>query len=275
MNVSDPSKPAVTDEMLLKAVIISVKYGDILAHTLPHTRHQVDELIVVTTPDDKHTRRLCEQYNVRRLETNVFYQNDLRFNKGAAINEGLRAMNVQWAGTREWFIHMDADILPPPRMKEILRNLRHELDKEGIYGADRLMCQSYEDFTRYMADPEIHVESNMWNRGGAFPLNVRVCPVYQGGGYVPIGFFQLWNPHGSNVRKYPEGGAAHKTDYSFGVQFARRHRHLLPELFMLHLEPDFPQRMGMNWGGRQTRTFGPGNAGPVERYHAGDMKLYE
>ncbi len=44
---------------------------------------------------------------------------------------------------------------------------------------------------------------------------------------------------------------------------------------MLHLEPDFPQRMGMNWGGRQTRTFGPGNAGPVERYHAGDMKLYE
>src|ERR1035437_6127938 len=78
-------------KMRLKGIIVCVDYADVLAWTLPHNIRQFDELLVVTTGRDLHTRRLCEHLGVRRIETDVFYKGGVPFNKGAGINAGLRA----------------------------------------------------------------------------------------------------------------------------------------------------------------------------------------
>ena len=80
------------------------------------------------------------------------------------------------------------------------------------------------------------------------------------GGYVPIGYFQMWNRE-SNITRYPtnqDGGAEH-TDLLHGLQWPRPDRILIPEIIAVHLESQ-PASMGANWKGRTTRTFGPESA---------------
>jgi hypothetical protein len=81
-------------------------------------------------------------------------------------------------------------------------------------------------------------------------------------GYVPIGFFQMWHSHseyykGTRSRPYPtEHNDACRTDVQFGMKWDRRHRELLPEFFVVHLESQEAPN-GANWCGRKTRRFGP------------------
>ena len=85
-----------------------------------------------------------------------------------------------------------------------------------------------------------------------FPIGSRLV-LREQGGYVPIGFFQLW--HG---RRYPvrQGNAEH-TDVLHALQWPRDKRRLLEEVFAVHLESE-RSKMGANWSGRKTVPFGPG-----------------
>ena len=76
------------------------------------------------------------------------------------------------------------------------------------------------------------------------------------GGYVPIGFFQLF--HGSAWKRYPivQDGDAEHTDVLHGIRWDRPKRVLLPEIIAIHLESETAS-MGVNWKGRKTRRFGP------------------
>ncbi len=77
------------------------------------------------------------------------------------------------------------------------------------------------------------------------------------GGYVPIGFFQMWN-RASTITRYPttqDAGAEH-TDVLHGLQWPRPDRILIPEIIAVHLESE-PCAMGANWKGRITKQFGP------------------
>ena len=120
--------------MLLEAVIVCVDYADFLAITLPYTLPLVDSVVVVTTPADKLTQRLCAKYSVRCLETDVFYRDQgTKFNKARGINHGLNHCQ-----RRDWLIHMDADVVLPMRTRHFLQNA--ELQKDCIYGSDRVNC---------------------------------------------------------------------------------------------------------------------------------------
>ena len=79
--------------MKLEAVIVCVNYSDFLAHTIQSTKNQFDQLVVVTDYEDLETKKLCEYYNVKCVQTNVFYENGDKFNKGKGINE--RAYNLE------------------------------------------------------------------------------------------------------------------------------------------------------------------------------------
>ena len=81
------------------------------------------------------------------------------------------------------------------------------------------------------------------------------------GGYVPIGFFQMWNRE-SNISRYPttEDGGAEHTDLLHGLQWPRPNRVLIPEIIAVHLESE-PSSMGANWNGRTTKAFGPESRG--------------
>jgi hypothetical protein len=86
-----------------------------------------------------------------------------------------------------------------------------------------------------------------------FPIGTRVA-FQHAGGYVPIGFFQLWHAD-SGVTTYIDGHTdAGREDSNFAAQWPRRRRGFIPEITAYHLESE-PAEMGVNWKGRKTKPF--------------------
>lgn len=243
-------QPTPVARQPIEAVVVCVNYADFLAHTLPANRTQFDRMVVVSDADDERTKQLCEYYNVELVVTDAFYQNGDTFNKGAGINAGLEKLTC-----RGWVVHLDADIYMPPHTRGIIDRL--DLDPVKIYGADRLMCPSYDAWADFICKPEPIQNSWVFIHPTAFPMGVRIAEyMTPKGGWGPIGYFQLWNPGGSGVWSYPtEHGAADRTDVLFSKQWTRSLRELLPEVLLIHLEST--TEMGCNWWGRRSPDFGP------------------
>jgi hypothetical protein len=233
--------------MKIEAVVTCVDYADFLAETLPHNRSLFDNLVVVTSPEDKATQRICEYWHVECLRTDAFRSRWGEFCKGAAINDGLARLSKT-----DWLIQMDADILLPPLTRTLLENAA--LDPGLIYGVDRHMVQGYAPWRKFMALPGLQQENQIFVHPNHFPIGVRVAPQVHGG-WLPIGFFQMW--HASSGRlTYPDthNGAA-RTDMQFAAQWPRNRRAMIPEVIAYHLESDANAPMGANWNGRQTPRF--------------------
>ena len=77
----------------------------------------------------------------------------------------------------------------------------------------------------------------------------------------------MWNRksdhrHGIRLRRYPDNHQdAARADVKFALQWDRRHRQLIPEVFVAHLESE-PAPVGANWKGRKTKRFGPPDPPP-------------
>ena len=242
--------------MRIEAVTVCINYGDFLAVTAEWNRHLFDHWVVVTSPDDDVTREVCRQYQLQTLLTEEGYDSGGRFNKGALVERGLQMLS-----TEGWRWHLDADVVFPSHTRKQLE-LAH-LDPAVIYGVDRIMVRSWNDWVRLR-------DSGYVSRPFDNPHEVRFPPGFEVGsrwvvpqsGWVPIGFTQLW--HASmeewrrvRVRPYPgnHGGASH-TDVRHSLQWDRRRRQLLPELIAVHLESEHAE-IGANWTGRTTAPFGP------------------
>lgn len=231
----------------IEAVVVCYNYSDFLAATLPHNIQMVDRLVVVTHPSDVGTQRLCDKFSVDCIKAEVFHDDNDRFNKGRAINLGLA--NLRHDG---WLLHLDADILLPHRFHNALHLAR--LNKEYLYGADRLNVTSYEQWEKYKhkSIPQ-HQWRFMVTPQPEFTLGSRLIHLEYS--YCPIGYFQLW--HSSVRRKYPiVCGSAEHSDILFAVQWNVEQRILIPSFFVYHLESE-PVKMGANWNGRKTKVFGP------------------
>jgi len=164
-------------------------------------------------------------------------------------------------GAKDWILHLDADIVLPRKFRQYL-DWAH-LDERTIYGADRCNLVGWDKWNRlkqyagawdnhaYGCGHWFHPECSLGSRW--------VSKLHA---YVPVGFFQLF--HGSaivdggyHVKMYPqEHGDAARSDVQFALQFDRRHRQLLPEVIVLHLDSE-PSALGANWKGRMTPRFGP------------------
>jgi hypothetical protein len=235
--------------MIIECVITCVNYGDFLSASLPFNRHVFDHLVVVTTPEDAQTQHICRHYDVHCLVTDAFGAGGDQFNKGRAINAGLAQLK-----RTGWLVHMDADIVLPPKARELLLGV--PLDPLTIYGIDRVNCKSYFQWSRFLRLPSVQHELDVFVHSGPFKVGTRIAKSeYQG--FIPVGFFQLWHGPSYPDRRYPEYHAdAARGDMLFAVQWPRLKRQLLPELFAIHLESE-RVAMGANWKGRITRPFGP------------------
>lgn len=224
----------------MQAVIVSVSYADFLSYTLPANLHQFKKVCVVTEEADRHTRALCEFYDVECVLAGG--------NKGAKINAGIERLDKS-----DWILQLDADVWLPPQTIRIIE--RKDLDKECLYGVDRAMCTSWKEFDDFLAGNE-PVYPTKFFTVPPFPIGARVSQHY-GYGYLPLGYFQLWHPLGSGVFSYPTDhgteGIYARTDIQHAIKFARRE--LLAEPIVIHLE-EGPAVMGANWNGRTTATFG-------------------
>lgn len=140
-----------------------------------------DNFIVVTTPEDKDTQRFCNDLGISLAVTNAYYKYNFKFNKGAAINEGLKELKFF-----DWIIHLDSDIILREDYREILEK---ELDDiECFYGSRRIIVPKKKDFFDILEGKR--EESDYIS--------------YPGIGY---GYIQIWNMQSSIIKsgaKYPE-----------------------------------------------------------------------
>lgn len=246
----------------IEAVTVCVGYADFLAETCRFNRQFFSEWVIVTSPDDQETLRVCHCYNLRALTTKDFSRNGRAahqgkiFNKGRAIQRGFDSISA-----KQWVLHLDADIVLPQEFPHAL-NMAH-LSEEKIYGCDRQNICGWDAWQR--------VKQSAYRQHGMhcyilphdkYPVMARWAS--DRNGYVPIGFFQLM--HGSTLtrngiwhRPYPaHHGHAARSDVQFGLQWDRQDREIIPELLVWHLESE-PSKVGQNWGGRTSKPFGPGN----------------
>jgi len=239
-------------KMYLECLIICVNYSDFLSNTLPYNKSLFDNVIIVTDKKDRSTKNLCDFHGIKCLQTDAFYENGHKFNKGRAISEGLKSLTQ-----KGWVIQMDADIYLPPLTRLILEKIEPELDKESIYGIDRFICNSYETWSKWITNPSGLHTNEIYVHTKNFPIGVRVAQYYQSG-YVPIGFFQMWHPEKSKISDYPsQHDGAGKSDMDHAKRWRRGKRQLIPEIICVHLDSTLPgDKMGVNWNGRSTPYFG-------------------
>lgn len=234
--------------MNISAVIVCVNYGDFLAHTLPQNKTQFDETIIVTTPRDVYTQAVCEFNDVRCIVTDVFYENGASFNKAKGINEGLKAINK-----RGWILHLDADIWLPSTFRAIME--QYPLQTDVLYGVDRMMCPDYDAWVNFLTQQKPIHEAWVYQHMDFFPMGERFIQ-YKGGGYVPLGYFQMF--HKNNFKLYPEQHmSAARTDLQFSQLWPRERRQLIPDVVSIHLESEARSDQSVNWNGRKTIPFGP------------------
>lgn len=235
--------------MHLEAVTVCVDYADILKETIIRNKSQFDKWVVVTTPGDVDTQQLCKYHHIQCVVFDGFYDSKGQINKARGINAGLNHLTK-----KGWVLHLDADIVLPTHTRDILEKLY--LDDTCVYGCDRLMVQSYEEWAEYNYKPRPVHENYIFTHLTAFPVGTRVNQ-YMGEGFNVIGFFQLWNPSKSGVQQYPEHiSGFDRTDVLFQKLFKIGNRRFLPEIVVIHLDSEQAD-MGANWKGRKTKLFMP------------------
>ncbi len=236
--------------MHIEAVVVCDQYGDYLAETLPHNLPHVDRMVVVTSLEDKETQELCRRFGITCRPTDLLRKNGDPFAKARGIDYGIAYLRQD-----AWILHMDADIVMPPMARKWLEWV--PLDEECIYGADRVLCPNYEEWTNYRITRDM--QHDYWCRVNppSFPLGARLS-IREYGGYIPIGYWQLW--HGKHGRRYPlfQSSAEH-TDVLHAIQWPAKLRKLIPDFLVVHLE-EANHKMGVNWNGRTTPRFAPKTA---------------
>lgn len=203
----------------MRAVLVSVDYGDILNLTLPYNRHHFTDVCVVTVPGDE-SAAVAERNSCRVFTTTSFYDNGACFNKWKALEEGL-----DWRGRHNdadpWLCIMDADVLWP-------QDLRGWVPTKGFLHTP----------LRRMAPLQIPIpQEECW---GQYPIHPNV---HEWAGYSQIFHCadpRLGNPPWHEIDWRHAGGA----DSFFQQRWPREYK-VRPPWQCLHLGPT-----GVNWAGR-------------------------
>ena len=119
-----------------------VGYADRLEKGLTLWRDGLNELVVVTSPEDSTTRMICGRDSVTTRTTAAFKRDGACFNKAAALNEGLFLLlhDNGYSEAISWLLLFDADVVPPEGWRDIAG---HQILIRGhrpyyIYGASRV-----------------------------------------------------------------------------------------------------------------------------------------
>ncbi len=249
ITVTRPIPPPVPDpEFKIEAVIVCDQFSDFLTRTLPTNKQLFNQVVVVTSPEDKVTQRICEFNHVRCIKTDALQSRWDEFHKGKGINEGLEVLDKDG-----WVVHMDADIYLPPQTRMLLKQAH--LDPCMVYGIDRFEVKGYQEWDAFTALPPLQHECGTYIHLKSFPLGTRIMFDHTDG-WLPLGFFQMWNPRVSGVSVYPSNHTtAGRSDTLFSMQWPRSMRGLIPEVIAYHLDPADKEAMDTNWSGRVSKSF--------------------
>jgi hypothetical protein len=116
------------DKPNVSGVVLSVDFGHYLAETLPNNVKLFGETIVVTSADDEETIRIAKENGAKVVTSESFWKDGAPFNRGAGINEGIKAAKY------DFIYSFDADVILPQDIREAM----FHLDNEVLYGIPRL-----------------------------------------------------------------------------------------------------------------------------------------
>ena len=212
----------------MRGIVICVDYDDLLAITLVSNMRFFSECLVVTHPRDERTKAVAAAVpGARVLETDAFYRDGAKFNKGAAMEEGFDALLGSNRGIDDWVLVWDADIQLPREMPLIHGGLR----PDTLYSANRLILE----------DPREWRPGFDWSRAKRTTESTFA------------GFFQLFYSNDQTTglrerRPWYDPGFAHAggCDHYFQSLWPVNRKQSLP-INVLHLGP-----RDRNWYGRTT-----------------------
>lgn len=211
---------------MISFICVCVNYSDYLDETLKYNSRIFDDIYIVTTPSDTKTKEVIQKYNnITTIETDIFYENNCSFNKGAGLNLGLQSIK-----TKGWLLSGDADCIYPDNLGTIIT----DLDKNCIYGMRREIVNSVSVLNDIMT--------------GKYKPRPRLEKAMH---YTP-GYFQLFNTSAAKFLDkqiaYPQFPTAQRVDRWFAkYNFAHNERKIIDDGFVIHLGPTT-----INWSGRKS-----------------------
>lgn len=215
---------------MISLLCVCVNYADYLEETLKYNHSIFNNIFIITIPQDHQTKQIIDNYNnVQYIETEIFYENNCAFNKGAGLNLGLQFIKQHTA--TEWLVIGDADCIYPRSLKEYID--QNILNKNYIYGMRREIVNS----SKVLND----IMSGKYKPTPRLEKNMRHIP----------GYFQLINLNADKfIQKinYPEFPTAQRSDRFFARDnFAPNERSIIDNDFVIHLGPTT-----INWSGRKS-----------------------
>jgi GR25 family glycosyltransferase involved in LPS biosynthesis len=205
----------------LDIIIVSVDYNDFLSITLKNTT-KFSNVTVVTSPSDVKCQELCQEFGANCIITEKMYENGAIFNKGKAINEGIKSLT-----NPEWILLLDADIYLKSDFLEVLE--KTDMYQQNLVICKRLIIEDYDSFIRWKSGEEV----GTIERSKGF------------------GYFQMFNisKFKKNYIIFPENSDdASWSDISFRDRFNKNETEL--DTIVLHLG-----KICQNWKGRITERF--------------------
>ena len=214
------NKQVSTPLTKIDVLIVSVDYNDFLSITI-ESMVNLFNITIVTSPNDITCQELCKKYGVNCVITGKMYDNGAIFNKGKAINEGLKSIKDP-----DWILLLDADIYLKPDFLDVVKN--SNLNINSLVMCKRLIVDNSEDFMK-------------WRNGE------NVGKLERSKGY---GYFQMFNANCQSNRKFfysEEYTDASESDLEFRDRFKIKSE---LDTYVVHLGDT-----GQNWSGRVTEKF--------------------
>lgn len=199
----------------LDVIIVSVNYNDFLIISLMNNIKIFDNITVVTSSSDFLCQKICKKFDVNCIVTDNMYEDGAVFNKGKAVNEGIKSILDP-----DYILLLDADILVMEKIDI------DSLDKNVLYTSDRYIIPDYTSYKKYVS--------------GIIQKDKFIQEINFG-----FGFFQLFNY--SKFKRFPEtSDDASTSDILFRDMF---HDKRSIDKEVLHIGED------SNWRGRKSKTF--------------------
>jgi hypothetical protein len=104
---------------------------------MPINKKHFDKWVVVTSPTDLKTQKLCKKHNVEFVICNNYA------NKGNALNIGLKQL-----AKKDWLIQIDADIILPEEFRKTIN--RTTLKPNFLYGIVRIEPKDHNEIKNYL-----------------------------------------------------------------------------------------------------------------------------
>lgn len=131
-----------------KVILITVceRMAGMLQASLACNQALVDRVVVITSPEDLETQRLCSSKGIEFHASKELHKNGDAFNKGAALKEMQIELHRDPANSKSIILLVDVDVCLPSDMWKLIPN---ELNKGIIYSViDRCMFANHTDYSR-------------------------------------------------------------------------------------------------------------------------------